>query len=201
MPVIPLYETPPNPNAWHRVIAPGGYESWSFVAENHDGIRIEINLFDGDPVNRAYQAAYARYRRRPTRGAPPVPRDYPALRSLVSVGGVAQWKQDLSWPAGAFEGSPSALKIGSCVVQLANAGAWRLTFETLAAELIFEPSDSIPPQLVKLDSSDAAISHFRISGPQRYDVRGNYRLPGAQVFAFQGEGHVVHLFGTGPPRY
>lgn len=201
MPVIPLYETPLNPHAWHRVIAPGGYESWSFVAENHDGNRVEIHLFDGDPLNRGYRARYARYRRHPTSIAPPVPREFPALRALVSTRGVTQWNTDEPYLAGAFEGSSAVFRVGPCTVQLLDGGGWCIRLEAIAAELVFEPTEPILPEVVKLDSSDPRISHFRVSGPQRYIVRATYRLPGAQNAAFRGEGHVVHLFGTGPTRY
>lgn len=220
MPVIPLYETPVHPHAWHRVTAPGGYESWSFVAEDTRGLRIEISLFDGDPFNPAYRAAYTRYRRRPTRVAPPVPRDFPALRASLGEGKALLWQAAPALPAGAFAASvsPSEIRVGPCVARLndgfdvgfddtvtdgaAVIGAWRVRLESLAADLIFEPADAAPLAVVKLDSTDTAIQHFRISGPLRYAVRGTFKRPGAQKsVAFEGEGNIVHLFGTGPTRH
>src|SRR5687767_726009 len=86
MPTVPLYDTPANPDAWHRVRAPGGYEWWHLDAVSPSGREtVTIDFFDGDPFNAAYQAAYARYRRRPTRVVPPVPRDYPGVRVRVNA--------------------------------------------------------------------------------------------------------------------
>src|SRR5688500_2921934 len=67
--------------ASHRVRSPGGYEWWHVEAcDASADLVVRIDLFDGDPFNPAYRRAYARYRRRPTRVAPPVPGDFPNVR-------------------------------------------------------------------------------------------------------------------------
>src|SRR5688572_5757832 len=90
MPTLPLFELPKvepgvPPHVSHRVRAPGGYEWWHFDARDAGAgdVRVQIDLFAGDPFNRAYRRAYARYRRRPTRVTPPVPGDYPNLTATV----------------------------------------------------------------------------------------------------------------------
>ena len=203
MPAIPLYETPLHPHAWHRVAAPGGYEAWSFIAEDRDGVRIEISLFDGDSFNDGYQTAYKRYRRRPTRVAPPVPRDFPAIRIEVFQQNVSRWQQKLPLPAGSFAAAsaPVQIKAGPCAAILEANENWRVTAEPLSAELFFESPEPFDCQAAQMYSTESTIAHFRVSDLREYRVRGSYRLPKGAPTEFDGKGHLVHLFGTGPVHY
>src|SRR5947208_1306614 len=73
MPVLPMFKSPPDPDAWHEVTAPGGYESWRFVAEDPaQGLRLVATLSAGSPFHPEYLRQYVRYLRSPTRIAPPV---------------------------------------------------------------------------------------------------------------------------------
>ncbi len=70
MPTIPMFTPTPVPDAWHAVTAPGGYEWWYFDAEDRPDLRVVAILFEGFVFHPGYLRAYARYRRRPTRGGP-----------------------------------------------------------------------------------------------------------------------------------
>src|SRR5688572_15336455 len=74
---IPMFTPPSHPDGWHRVTAPGGYESWHFEAEDAEGRRLVIEFHDGYPSSRDYLRRYTAFRRRPTRTRPPVPADFP----------------------------------------------------------------------------------------------------------------------------
>src|SRR5687767_5497676 len=77
MPAIPLYTDPSYPDASHAVRAPGGYEWWTFDAEDAAGdTQLFVTLVEGHETDPGYLRAYARFRRRPTRVPPPVPRGY-----------------------------------------------------------------------------------------------------------------------------
>src|SRR4051812_26995968 len=108
MPTLPLYNTTAHPDGWHRVTAPGGYEQWHVEAEDaSSGIRLVVDLIEGDQLNREYLRAYRRYRRRPTRVAPPLPGDYPCVRVRVSDRGRPLWELDAPQPPGALRASAS----------------------------------------------------------------------------------------------
>jgi carotenoid 1,2-hydratase len=78
MPVLPLFQTPAHPDAWHHVTAPGGYEWWHFDGEDATGrYQFVATFFEGFPFDPAYLRRYARYRRNPTRHRPPLPGEYP----------------------------------------------------------------------------------------------------------------------------
>jgi hypothetical protein len=80
MPTLPLLTSPTHVDGWHRVAAPGGYETWHFDAESADRrVRLLVALHQGDPMRPAYLRRYARYRAAPTRFHPPLPREYPAV--------------------------------------------------------------------------------------------------------------------------
>ena len=117
MPTLPLYDTSAGPDEWHRVIAPGGYEWWRFEAVSSGGdARIRLDVFDGDPFNPEYRAAYARYRRRPTRVPPPVPRGYPAARLAILNRPASQHRIEAPVAPGAFEATPTRVRVGPAVI-------------------------------------------------------------------------------------
>jgi hypothetical protein len=132
MPTIPLYDTSAHPDGWHRVMAPGGYELWHLEAEDTEsGIRLTVDLIEGDQVNREYMRTYRRYRRRPTRVAPPLPQDYPSVRVRMSEGRRTLWKLDLPQPPGALQASTTApeITLGPCVVRRTEDGGIRFSME------------------------------------------------------------------------
>ena len=154
MPTLPLYDATAHPDAWHRVIAPGGYELWHFEAEDAEsGVHLTVDLVEGDQLSRDYMRAYRRYRRRPTRVAPPLPADYPCVRVSMSEGGRTLWKLDLPQPPGALQASTTApgVALGPCVLRGTEDGGIRFTMEipglrggprTSFGDLTFRPSET-----------------------------------------------------------
>lgn len=201
MPTLPLYDEPANRDTWHRVRAPGGYEWWRFSAKDTaaaSGNRVLIDFFDGDPFNSAYQAAYAAYRRRPTRVVPPVPRDYPCVRVEVAEKDRALARVDALHPAGSFSASADGreIRIASNVIQFVEAGTVRVSVENVAT-LAFEPLEPHPPELRQLPGDEPTIVHFRMTACRSYRVTGTLTAANREI-AFDGRGAVTHFFGTGP---
>ena len=196
MPTLPLYDTPGNVDAWHRVRAPGGYEWWHFEATSGDSdVRVVIDFFDGDPFNAAYQRAYSNYRRRPTRVAPPVPRDYPCVRIQTFQTGKRVSLIDAPQPPGSLVASDDGMeiRIGPNVIR-SDGGAFQLSLES--AEFTFRPLEPHPPSVRELAGEERSAIHFRIIPCGSYDVSGTLRLGRETPFA--GRGTYVHYFGTGP---
>lgn len=80
MPTLPLMTPTPHADAWRRVAAPGGYESWRFDASSDDGkLHLVAALHFGHPLDPQYLRRYALYRRFPTRVRPPVPAEFCAV--------------------------------------------------------------------------------------------------------------------------
>src|ERR1700722_6164007 len=71
---LPLYDTEAAPDASHRIISPGGYETGRLDAETDD-LKICFQTYLGDVVNPWYSKRYTAYIRRPTRCRPPTPSD------------------------------------------------------------------------------------------------------------------------------
>jgi hypothetical protein len=194
MPTLPLYDSTARPDQWHRVIAPGGYEWWCFEATNSTGdVRVRFDVFDGDPFNPAYRSAYARYRRRPTRMAPPVPRDYPAARLTILNKPASEQRIDAAPAAGAFEATASLIRVGPAAIAAGpNASSCRVLWGGLL-DLMFRPVDKQDVQTQTLESDDPATVHFRNIIGTSFEVVGTLR--GVE---FHGRGRHDHFFGTGP---
>ena len=193
MPTIPLYDTPSNPDAWHRVRAPGAYEWWRFEAATLDhAARVIIDWFDGNPFDADYRRAYARYRRRPTRVAPPVPRDYPAVRVRVLEHSRPVLSVEAPSPPGALAASADGLeiRIGARSMR-SDGGVLRLSLEV--GELTFRPLEPHPPDVRETVGDVRPAIHYRVVTSPSYEVAGT--LMGR---AFNGRGTYVHYFGTGP---
>jgi hypothetical protein len=192
LPVIPLYDTPANPHAWHRVTAPGGYERWHLrAADERRGVRVEIDLFDGDPFNPDYVKAYERYRRRPTRVPPPLPRDFPRVRLGVDA---LQLRIDAPQPPGTFYASQdgSRVRLGPCSIHFEQSGVLRATIESPAGELLFRPR---APHAARVEQTSGRErgAHYHVMGSPAYDVTGMLG-----TLHIEGTGELDHRFGTGP---
>src|SRR5688572_31989867 len=80
MPTLPLMTPTPLADASRKITAPGGYESWRFDASSDDGkLHLVAGLHLGHQLDAGYLRRYLRYRRRPTRVAPPQPWEYCAV--------------------------------------------------------------------------------------------------------------------------
>jgi hypothetical protein len=88
MSVVPLYgrPTPAACDARRGLSAPGGYQGWTFEAEDRSGTwQLSASFFEGFPLHPQYLRKYEAYRRAPTRLAPPMPREFPCV--VVSLYG------------------------------------------------------------------------------------------------------------------
>jgi hypothetical protein len=186
MPTLPLYDTTADPDGYHRVRAPGGYEWWHLGAESASRhTSASIDFFDGDPFDTAYLAAYARYLRRPTRVPPPLPRDYPRVRVRVN----GQTICDATDPIVVSAEGPE-IRIGSSVLRR-DGGVVRLSLAS--EELTFTPILRQAVDVREFAGDVLSAVHVRVIKSPSYDVSGILRgIP------FEGRGNYIHYFGTGP---
>lgn len=193
MPTIPLYDSPSNPDAWHRIRAPGGYEWWRLSALSpNEAVGVWVDLYDGDPRSAAYLAAYDRYRRRPTRVPPPVPRDYPRVRAGFRDETGQESGVDATYPPGSLVASEDGLEIRIDTTVLRFDGdAVRVTLD--AGELTFTPILRQPPDVREIPGDIESVVHVRTIRSPAYDVTG---VLGGKPF--NGRGTYTHYFGTGP---
>jgi hypothetical protein len=152
MPLIPLFTTPRHPQATHQVLAPGGYERWRLEAEDSTSqLRIVIEFWLGDWTDPAYRKAYDRYRRRPTRFAPPTPVEYPSVRVTITranqsiVESVSRFK---ATDVRVVVDQPGVM-IGANQFVLGENGSWRVTLRN--AELCLDPSGAVQGNITARD--------------------------------------------------
>src|SRR5688572_15841792 len=110
--ILRWYDNPSDPNAWHQVRAPGGYEWWHFEAVDASSeLTALITFYDGFAFDPEYLRRYRRYRRRPTKHAPPVAREFPCV-TLVILRDGGPWVRSVErFGPGAFVSSPERLEI------------------------------------------------------------------------------------------
>jgi carotenoid 1,2-hydratase len=225
MPTVPMLTPTAVADAWHAVTAPGGYEWWYFDAEAAGGgdgdLRVVAILFEGFVFHPGYLRAYARYRRRPTRVAPPLPGDFPCAYFVVYRGSaiVAQFMTQV--PAAAFIASgdrvdvtvgPNRLTTGADgALRLSLSGTpWVLTGrgpralvgQTLSAELTFRPRLAHGPmERAFLARSWSGADHRWVLANPLCDVTGEVTITGGAGpvrLAMNGRGYHDHNYGTGP---
>lgn len=224
MPTLPLYTLPADPNASHAVLAPGGYEWWHFIAEDVSvGRRMVASFHDGFPLHPGYMRRYERYLRRPTRRAPPVPAEFPAVqfafyegdRALVrllclpATRDIASISNGMQMSVGQNQLSLSST--GEITLRLRGApwqpGGWApslLAERTLSAEFTFTPRWNAPikPKSFGSEAGGAGKQHWTVTRPA-CDVRGELHLYGGSAgspidLQFTGRGYHDHYFGTTP---
>jgi hypothetical protein len=194
VPIIPLYDSPPSPDAWHRVRAPGGYEWWHFDAEDaqHDR-RLVVTFYDGYVFDPTYQRCYAAFRRQPTRHSPPLPSEFPCVEVALYENGQARFSKKLT--AGKFVGSDDspALAIGdNRVEKLGYSLRISLRDDSLSVQMTFTPKFSHAPIELLLDGH-----HWIVADPL-CDVDAKIQFFG-EAIEFRGRGFRDHHFGTAPP--
>ena len=222
MPTVPLLTPTPVPDAWHAVTAPGGYEWWYFDAEDAAAdVRVVAILFEGFVFHPGYLRAYARYRRRPTRVAPPVPGDFPCAYLVVYRGSAIVAQFMTQFPPSAFAASAGRVdvtvgpnRLGADpdgTLRLSLTGTpWALTGrgprtlvgQTLSAELAFRPRLPHPPmeRTFFARSWSGADHHWVLANPL-CGVTGAVTISGGPEpvrLALDGRGYHDHNYGTGP---
>jgi hypothetical protein len=227
MPTLPLFDTPADPNAWHRVTAPGGYEVWHFDAADASGdVRVVVEFGEGQSFDSTYRRRYLRYRRNPTGHRPPVPSEYPFVnfalcerrRLLAKL--VARHRPgalvassdtpDLTIGPNSLARDPGgALRLHVEGVARPPVARWRMTWRGVSrrqhgphvtADLTFRPLRHAPP-----DEPDLLAPHRRVVIHPSCAVEGIIRIVGdrslkgqTREIAFTGRGAHDHRYGTAP---
>ena len=181
MPTIPLFTQPAHADDPHDVRAPGGYEWWYLDAEDerHDR-RVVAVVFDGFAFHPRYVRAFARYRRSPTRVAPPQPGMYPCAWLALYERGVLR-RQVLT------------LRPGAGVTRRGDGIEMSVSAAQLSARLVLARRREHAP--VELPLRGAA--HRWIVAAPLCNAEGSIRCEGQDV-SFAGRGYGEHQYGTRP---
>ncbi len=217
MTTVPMMTPTDVPDAWHAVTAPGGYEWWYFDAEDGD-LRVVAILFEGFVFHPGYLRAYGKYRRRPTRVAPPLPAQYPCAYFVVYRGSaiVAQFMaQAATFAASAGQvdvtvganrltagGGALRLSLRGTPWVLTGRGPKTLAGRTLSAELTFRPRLAHPPmERTFFDRSWSGADHRWVLANPLCDATGEITITGGREpvrLRIAGRGYHDHNYGTGP---
>jgi carotenoid 1,2-hydratase len=210
MPVLPLFDTPADPDAWHRVTAPGGYERWYFDAEDESrGIRIIIEFVEGADFDTDYLRRHHRYLQRPTRVQPPQAREYPCIElwvyengRILSAGAVHHRPEEFS----ASDERPD-VRVGANGFRREDDGSLRVEVRQREcfADLVFRPLvHHAPLQRSLLPGKAPGGEHHWVVAQPLCRVAGFVRVTGGggglREIPIAGRGYHDHHFGTGPLR-
>jgi hypothetical protein len=198
MPTIPPFIEPTHPDAWHQVLAPGGYEWWHFEADDVQNDRHVIVRFSYGCIDYPdYVRAYSLYRKFPTRFAPPRPGDFVALQLLISELGRVKFRASIRYPSDSFSAatdSPSVNIGPNRIDPLADQNLRvTLSLDSAGAELIFRPRFTHAVQSLLLGEG-----HHWLTAGCVYDVEGTLDLVGSTIL-MSGRGYHDHHFGTAAP--
>lgn len=217
---VALYAVPPNPDGWHQVAAPGGYESWRFDATDDSGeLRLLAELVQGCPYHRSYLSAYSAYRRHPTRLIPPRPEEWPCVHFVLyqKTQVIARFVSE--YTAADFTARTDALQvgIGSSRAQAQPDQSIHLvlrsppnvdTGQQLSATFLFRPllaGAAIQAwPLLRRDTAAGGVHLWRAARPV-CQVEGTVQLHDPanpaqpRIIRFSGRGGHDHAVGTAPP--
>ena len=222
--MIPMFNPTDIPDAWHQVTAPGGYEWWYFDADDADGeLRLVAIFFQGFVFHPGYLRRYERYRRQPTRVAPPLPADYPCVYFVLYRGSeiVAQFMSQYSAEQFSAAVDRPEVSIGPNQMSVDTDGSLRLHLtgipwvltgrgpkfletQTLSATVRFSPKLAHPPvQRAFFSRSWSGADHHWVIANPLCDVVGEVVLSDSAStlptrFQFSGRGYHDHNYGTGP---
>lgn len=211
MPTLPLYSIPVTGGASHGVRAPGGYEWWYFDAQDSTSHRfVAVTISDGWIFSSEYLRRYARYRRRPTRVAPPTPREFPSIEFVLYEGGARRASFLTTPPVGSLHASSDrfAIECCNCSVQARGDGSIELRLaglsllktrqDRVAAELCFKPI--LPDEVGELPIVNPGQSrdvHCWIPAHPHCSVSGTISIAG-EPLKFAGLGYQDANYGTAP---
>jgi hypothetical protein len=219
MPTLPLYDpSPPHPDGWHRVTAPGGYETWHFDAEDETAdVRILVTFSQGSPFDGEYRRRYFDFLSKPTKRLPPLPAEFPSVSFLLWKKGATIARFAYRYPPHAFEASSNRpeLRVGPHRLVPGAGGTLALTIadvpvdggaSRVSAELWFTPKLSVAPFERRFPSREVAgADHFWVIADPLCAVSGTVRLVDESASAmppreihFAGRGYHDHRYGTAP---
>lgn len=215
---VSLFDAGAYPDGHHDVRAAGGYEWWYFDAEDPGtDTQVVVIFMQAFIFHPGYLRAYGRFRKNPTRHAPPIPADHPSLYACVYRGGRI-WRQFYTdYAAGDFSARKDRAEVsigghrltsdaeGGYAIDVAGT-PWRLTargprrfeHETLGVNLRFRPRHRMAPLERRFLSEQmtGAEHHWVIAAPV-CDVAGEFDIAGERV-SFSGRGYHDHNFGLAP---
>jgi carotenoid 1,2-hydratase len=208
---------PANPDGWHHVTSPGGYEWWYFDAEDtRRDLQVVAILFDGFVFHPEYLRRYFRYLRRPTSVRPPVAGEYPCAYMAVYREGKL-WGQFMTQypPSMLDRSSDDGPRLGPCGVtrnadgslQITMRGTpWELTargpktldHHTLEATLRFRPTISAAPaEREFLSRRLSGADHRWVIANPLCEVDGEINFANESVPVL-ARGYHDHNYGTAP---
>ncbi len=193
MPTLPLLKIPSDPDAWHQVRAPGGYEGWFFKADDKTA-KVQITGFIGQGCRfeGAYRKQYNRYRKHPTKTPPPLPSDFAACQWHIQDK-IRYAPTNLSGP---FQASTDHLALA--------IGKNHLTSEGKNFHLKLSNGNEVSVELTIMPTSQRLIvtpevlqTRHRWTQLQNCQVAGTINVAGKSQ-SFQGTGTLEHRYGTEP---
>jgi hypothetical protein len=210
MPTLALFTRPPQPNASHTVLAPGGFERWHFDAEDSSGAhRLTIDFYEGFPFHPTYLRRYHQYLRSPTRTSPPLPQQFRAVS--FTLFDVTKAVARLFRLADNFGPNSMATdKNGTIRIQLRGApfhvresGPALLDQQTLNAEFVFTPrgmsqTDSLDPLADASEYQQYQVSRSICDVSGEVHVYGQGPGSAPLDLRFDGRGFFDHDLGLSP---
>jgi carotenoid 1,2-hydratase len=213
MPIISLLTPPTLADADHQVAAPGGYEWWRFDAEDQTGdLRMVAIFFQGFVFHPAYVRAYGKYRRRPTRNAPPLPAQFPCVYFSMYRGSEIVGQFISQYPAEnvSIGADRIGVSLGSNQFSISEDGSLQLQLNGVAesrkisATFRFMPRVAHQPVEKRFFSRIwSGADHSWVIANPLCDVSGEVEISDSQnhknsSFSMKGLGYHDHNYGTGP---
>ena len=187
MPTLPLYQpthVAGEPEAWHGVMAPGGYEAWQFIAgDEANDVWVMASLSWGSMSLPSYLRRYERYRRWPTRVKPPAGKDS-CCASFAMYERDRTTRFDLCVNGSEFSaGKGAGVRVGANRLtveadgrlhlhlrgvpwELTGAGPALLRDQTVSANLVFEPSfGGMSREMELMGGVEAPVHRWTVSRP------------------------------------
>jgi hypothetical protein len=207
MPIIALFTPPKSSDAGHQVLAPGGYEIWSFDAEDPAmDTRIVAVFGEGPPYHQGYLRTYSAYLRRPTRRTPPLARDYPYVGLSVYRRGWIVYEFWKCFRPGALCASTNEpeVTLGPNRMTRNTAGDYLLHLEEgrMSADVTFSPKfGGATAERTFPSRGMMGAEHRWVVAAPLCEVSGAIRFrqkASENTIEFQGRGYHDHHYGTAP---
>jgi hypothetical protein len=192
VPTLPLFDDRvTTADGAHRVRAPGGYESWRFAAYDFSSqTAVSVCFSQGSP-SRTYLRRYLRFRARPTRHAPPLPQEYPAVSvSIYSHGRFTT--STLRFQASDFAADPG-VRVGPH--RFYRDGDGSIHMAAPGIDLMFRPLCSREPIEQSVGPADTTHRWKFVDG--LCECRGVVDVGQGKV-KFAGQGVHDQVFGDAP---
>jgi len=225
MPTLPLYAmtlTAGDPESWHRVMAPGGYETWEFTAiDESQDMWLIATLSWGSNFLPEYLRQYQRYRRHPTRFSPPRAKQFCCASFALYMNGnqLTRFETRVNGDEFSVAKGPAGVHVGANRLTLDEQGKlhlhlrgtpWRSSWlgpviereKTVSANMIFEPVLAGASKELELLAGNGPVHRWTASRPLcrvkgQVSVFGTTEV-GPQVIPLSGRGCHEHSWGVRP---